>query len=430
MGRDEAGNSEVISPKMSHFTEKRRRGKLEASGHRLPRLDRAWTYLRSIDAWVLDRQMELTAIPAPSFGEEARGRRMAELFVEAGLRDVRTDDVGNVLGCLCTDDNSKSEKASAERPLILSAHLDTVFPPGTDVTPRREGDRIEAPGICDDGRGLAALLAVARVLKEVHSPLPFPLLFVATVGEEGPGDLRGVRHLLDKTVEGSGPAGFISLDGIGLDRVINRGVGSTRLRITLRGPGGHSWTDFGLPNPIHALGRIVAQAQALRLPLDPKTTLTVSRWGGGTSINSIPQEAWVEVDLRSEDGPHLEALEGSLMRILEGEIGERNRLGGDPSQLRLEVREIGRRPAGFTDPSDPLVKAALEATRILRVEPKLISSSTDANIPMSMGIPAITLGGGGEGGGIHTLEEWYENRKGPEGILRALLTLVLIGQGA
>jgi len=395
-----------------------------------PGVEEAWAFLQSIDAWVLDRQIELTAIPAPPFQERARGNRMAELFLELGLGNVRIDEVGNVLGEFSEENHLESEAVSAGDPLILSAHLDTVFPPGTDVTPHWDGDRVRAPGISDDGRGLAALLALIRVLSEVNLPLSAPLLFVATVGEEGPGDLRGVRHLFPEADREAKPRGFISLDGAGLDRIINRGVGSTRLRIKLTGPGGHSWTDFDRPNPIHILGRIVAKAQTLALSSDPKSTLTVARWGGGTSINSIPQEAWVEVDMRGEAGPQLEALEGDLVRVCEEEVGGRTDSELGQKKLGLQVQEIGRRPAGSTEPSEPLVRAALEATRLLGGEPTLISSSTDANVPMSLGIPAITLGAGGVGGGIHTAEEWYQNRKGPEGILRALLAVLLFGEMA
>ena len=223
----------------------------------------SWTFLQRLDPWVLERQMELTAIPAPPFQEEARGKRVAELFRECGLRQVHSDEVGNVVGLLGDDRQSTPGEGQDHRPFILSAHLDTVFPPGTVVTPRVEGDHIHAPGIGDDGRGLAALLALAKVATNIPLLLPYPLLFVATVGEEGPGNLRGVRHLLSGS-EGSGPpSGFISLDGFGLDRIINKGVGSTRLRLLMRGPGGHSWADFGRPNPMHSLAQVVARAQAL-----------------------------------------------------------------------------------------------------------------------------------------------------------------------
>jgi acetylornithine deacetylase/succinyl-diaminopimelate desuccinylase-like protein len=234
---------------------------------------------------------------------------------------------------------------------------------------------------------------------------------VATVGEEGKGDLRGVRHLFRENGLGRGALGFISLDGVGLERIITRGVGSPRIRIILRGPGGHSWADWGLPNPIHELGRVVSSMENLPIPEDPRTTATVARWGGGKSINAIPQEAWVEVDLRSEGPDVLSALEAALLIECE-KVSARPGQGDEEgtSNLELEILELGRRPAGRTAPSSPLVKAAVRATQTLGVEP----------------IPAITLGAGGEAGGIHTLDEWYSNEKGPEGILRALLTLVLL----
>jgi len=396
--------------------------------------EEALAALSDLDPWILETQAELTAIPAPPFGEGPRGQRMAEHFLALGLRDVRVDEVGNVLAYLpdqgATPGKGHGLHDSGDRrpPFILAAHLDTVFPAGTEVLPRRSGGVIRAPGISDDGRGLAALLAVARVLSEVDLPHPFPLLFAATVGEEGEGNLRGVRHLFREGGPGTGAQGFVSLDGVGLDRIISKGVGSTRLRVVLRGPGGHSWTDWGLPNPIHALGRIVAAVEDRPLPPPPKTTATVARWGGGRSINAIPQEAWVELDLRSEEGAVLEELERKILRLCSQEAAL-PREGGEEDvrpALALEITELGRRPPGETSPDSVLVRAAVRATRLLDVEPSLSASSTDANLPMSLDIPAVTLGAGGKAGGIHTLDEWYENWRGPEGILRALLTLALL----
>jgi tripeptide aminopeptidase len=385
----------------------------------LPGIREARAMVYAMDSWTVEVQKELTAIPAPSFEEGPRGERMAELFREAGLTGVRVDEVGNVLA---------QGRLPPKSPFVISAHLDTVFPPGTDVTPRTVDALIRAPGIADDGRGLAALLTLGRVLSSVELPLPFPVLFVATVGEEGIGNLRGVRHLFRNGGPGSDARGFISLDGVGLDRIIARGVGSTRLRVTVRGPGGHSWTDWGLPNPIHALGRIVASLEELPLPSAPRTTATVARWGGGRSINSIPQEAWVEVDLRSEGSGALERLAEAFSRRCEVEVTRtRSPEGEAAALLEMEITELGRRPAGTTPPESPLVRAAIQATRACGVEPQLASSSTDANVPMALGIPAITLGAGGKAGGIHTLDEWYSNSKGPEGILRALYTLLLSG---
>ena len=248
---------------------------------------------------------------------------------------------------------------------------------------------------------------------------------MATVGEEGAGDLRGVRHLFREGGPGRRARGFISLDGVGLDQVIHRGVGSTRLRLRLTGPGGHSWTDWGTPNPIHALGRIVGEVETLPLPSRPRTTATVARVGGGKSINAIPEEAWLEVDLRSEGREELHRLEEAFLTRCHREWTGKEK--GASSPLGLDVEEMGRRPAGATDPREPLVRSALAATRELGVEARLTASSTDANLPMSLGIPAVTLGAGGRAGGIHTLNEWYSNEEGPEGILRALLTLLDLG---
>ncbi len=392
-----------------------------------PAFQEALDYLEALDAWVLERQVELSAIPAPPFGEGPRGERMAALLGSAGLVAVRSDAAGNVLAELpaTLEDRLRAEPSP---PLVLSAHLDTVFPPGTAVTPRRTGDVIRGPGICDDGRGLAGLLALARALVELPLSLPFPVLFAATVGEEGAGNLRGGRYLFREGGEARRARGFISLDGIGLERIIVRGVGSTRLRIGIRGPGGHSWTDWGLPNPIHVLGRVVAGAQDLSVPSSPRSTLTVARWGGGRSINAIPQEAWLEVDLRSEGAGALQALEQGLLEICARETECAGAAGGEEGRrLELEVEELGRRPSGSTDPSHPLVGAAMQATRAVGVDPQLAASSTDANVPMALGIPALTLGVGGVGGGIHTLEEWYRNEGGSKGVLRALLTLLLLG---
>ena len=388
------------------------------------RVMKARDLLLQRDGWVLALQMELTAIPAPPFGEEARGDRILSLFQEMGLRDVDRDEVGNVLAWSSTRPPTGQE-SGGDAPLILSAHQDTVFPSGTDVAPRQVGNRILAPGIADDGRGLAALLALAWVTETTPLPPLPPILFVATVGEEGSGDLRGVRHLYREGGRGRTAGGFISLDGVGLDQVINQGVGSTRIRVRLSGPGGHSWTDWGTPNPIHALGRIVAAVETLPLPSQPRTTATVARIGGGKSINAIPQEAWMEVDLRSRGEAELQRLEEGLRAVCRREWDDQP--GGTSPPLALEVEELGHRPAGATDPDQGLVRAALAATRELGVEATLTASSTDANLPMSLGMPAITLGAGGEAGGIHTLDEWYSNEEGPEGILRALLTLLHLG---
>lgn len=381
-------------------------------------------FVREGDDRTLQDQVELALIPAPPFGEAARAALMERLLAEAGLDSLWRDSAGNVLALLTGGADPEAP------PLILAAHLDSAFPPGTPVTLRRDGPRIRVPGITDDARGLAALVALARALRGARVPLGAPILFVATVGEEGSGDLRGAKHLFRPGGEGREAAGFISLDGAGIDGIVVRGVGSRRLRLTIGGPGGHSWSDFGTPNPIHLLGEVVARLNRLPLPGLPRTTCTVARWGGGTGINAIPGEAWIEMDLRSEDPQVLARLEESVLStareaVATGQLLSGLASGGSSPEIRLAVEVIGDRPGGATDPDTPLVRAALAATRALGGSPSLLSASTDANVPMSLGIPALTMGAGGQAGGAHTLDEWYENEGGPEGILRALYTVLL-----
>lgn len=341
---------------------------------------------------------------------------MAELLVASGTGTPWTDEEGNVLAWFGDP---------GARPLVLSAHLDTVFPAEQEIRIRREGEAWVGPGVSDDARGLAVLLAAVRALKEVERgglPLKCPVLLAASVGEEGVGDLRGVRHLFGPAGAGSEARGFISLDGAGIARVISVGVGSRRFRVELRGPGGHSWADYGRVNPIHVLARSVTELQDI--PLPPRSTLHVGRIHGGTSVNAIPTDTWLEFELRSEDEAALESLEARATGTLERVLAAANREArGDPG--RLELTRIGRRPGGSTPEDTVLVRSAVAATRAVAGYAELGASSTDANLPMSLGIPAVTLGAGGEAGDAHTPQEWYRNHKGPEGVLRALLTLLL-----
>lgn len=408
-----------------------------------PLVHRGRRLVDDLDGETLDLQVELTEIPAPPFGEEVRAARMATHFESAGLRHVRIDAVGNVLGELppftgegpggrsaavgdgaAVGDRAGGADEHAGPVLVVSAHLDTIFPEGTDVTVRRKDGRLLGPGISDDGRGLAALVTLARVLTSLKTPLLSGVRFVATVGEEGAGDLRGVRHLFSSEGRGCDVAGFVSLDGAGLGRIVTRGLGVRRLRLTVNGPGGHSWVNRRTPNPIHALARAVTGMADTDLRGNPPVGLTVSRWGGGTSINAVPGEAWVELDLRSESGNHLRDLEDRVRRLASAAVAAANARKRDGS-VSLSVEVIGDRPAGATDPDSALVQAAVDATRVVGQEPELVASSTDSNIPMSMGIPAITMGAGGEAGNAHTIDEWFGNRNGPEGVFRAFLTVLL-----
>jgi acetylornithine deacetylase/succinyl-diaminopimelate desuccinylase-like protein len=373
---------------------------------------------RDTDAQTLAEQLELVSIPAPPFGEEARGARVLERFRELGLARARRDAEGNVLGSI------PGTQADAGT-VVVAAHLDTVFAAGTELAPRRENGRIYVPGITDNARGLAGMLAVARLLAGPGVRPRGTVVFAATVGEEGPGDLRGVKHLFREGGELRKAAAFVALDGSGLRRIVHRAIGSRRLRVEVKGPGGHSWADRGTPNPIAAMGAAMARINAMERPEPTRTTLTVARVGGGTSINAIPSAAWMELDMRSEAPGVLPRLEESVRAVLARAVDEENaarRPGTDPVAAGVAV--IGDRPSGITQPREALVQAAQAITYGLGQKPELVGSSTDANVPMSLGIPSIAIGVGGDSGGIHTPDEWYSNENGALGVERALLIIL------
>lgn len=373
-------------------------------------------HLAGDDERTLAEQIELTRIPAPPFGEELRARRFAEMLAESASEPCWTDAAGNVL--------ARTGEEGAAAPVVVAAHLDTVFPAETRIEVTRSGNRIEGPGISDDSRGLAAVLALARVVRAGPFPLERPVLWVGTVGEEGAGDLRGVRHLFRPDGPAGDAAAFVSLDGAGSTRIVTRGVGSRRYRLGFSGPGGHSWTDWGVANPLHALGRVVADLS--RLPLPSETTLTVGRMAGGISVNAIPEEAFLELDVRGPNERELAGLEPSIRDVMERSLTETNAERRSGTTALSPIWELfGDRPAGGTPDDAPLVLAAEAATRQLFGTADRTSSSTDSNVPMSLGIQAVTLGGGGEAGLAHTTEEWFQNVRGAEGIARALLALGL-----
>jgi len=383
--------------------------------------------IRATDEDTLAEQIALSEIPAPSFDEGARGEYMAGLFRRAGLSNVRTDTVGNVLADRpgSPDEakpagsmSSRGSGASDHPLLVISAHLDTVFPIGTDVTVARTGDRLRGPGISDDARGLATLVALARGLESAHIRTRAPLLFVATVGEEGLGDLRGVKHLFGDGGEARDAAGFISLDGAGLDRIVVDGLGSRRYRILVTGRGGHSWVDWGTPNPIHLLSVLATRLMSIELSEDPVSTLTIAKIGGGKSINAIPQTAWLEIDTRCADPGEVDRIEAGVRAVLQ-------EAAHHVQGLELDIAVIGDRPGASTNSESSLVRAALAATQAIGRDPILALSSTDANVPMAACIPALTIGCGGEAGLAHTTREWYRNVHGPEGVIRALFTVLL-----
>ncbi|MEX2583230.1 MAG: M20/M25/M40 family metallo-hydrolase [Gemmatimonadota bacterium] len=386
-----------------------------------PMVRTARSAIHSRDRGTVEEQIRIVSIPAPTGLEAERGKYVRQRFQELGLAGIRVDEVGNVIGFLGED-----EWLRQGEPVLLTAHLDTIFPDGTAVEPQREGNRIRAPGITDNSRGLAGILAIAEALREARISTDRPLAFVATVGEEGLGDLRGVKHLFRPGSPFLAAAAFISLDGAGIGRIVNRAIGARRWRATVSGLGGHSWGDRGLANPVHALGLAIARVREIRLPDGADFAVNVGRIQGGTSVNAIPSEAWLELDLRSADADTLGSLETEARQALESSV--RDEIDGSTRgvPLVISIETIGDRPCGATPDDDPLVQAAVAATRLLGSVPELTSSSTDANVPIALGIPAIAMGAGGQAGGVHTTDEWYENRGGPVGIERALLTVLAV----
>jgi acetylornithine deacetylase/succinyl-diaminopimelate desuccinylase-like protein len=366
----------------------------------------------------LELQVRLCEIPAPPFHEAVRGQEVKRLFQELGLRDVRIDAAGNVIGV---------RAGKAARPnLVFAAHLDTVFPEGTDVKVTREGNILKAPGIGDDCRGLAVMLAVIRAFNDARVETPGTITFVADVGEEGLGDLRGMKGLFFDSLKGQIDR-FISVDGTGLG-VTHIGVGSNRYKVTFKGPGGHSYGAFGMANPIQAMGRAIAKIDALQVPRQPKTTFNVGRVGGGTSINAIPFEAWMEVDMRSADPGALKDLDSRFNAAIQEAVAEENARWNNRGPVTASAELVGVRPAGQTAKESPIVQTAMAVSRVLEIEEVLREGSTDSNVPMNLGIPAITISGGGAGTGAHSLNETFDATDSWRGTQRAVLLSIALAR--
>ena len=391
------------------------------------RVRAARAHIERSDEATLGRQAALSAIPAPTGAEGARGARVAEMLGDVGLEDVSIDDVGNVRGWSV---GARQVAPPHDGCVVLCAHLDTVFGPEFDVSVARRGPRLEGPGIADNARGLAALVAIGAALVRARVETRRPVLFAASVGEEGSGDLRGVRHLLGPSDRPTvRPSAFIALDGAGIERIVHRALGARRYRVTYHGPGGHSWAAFGVANPAHAVGRAVALIADMPAHGAPRTAHSVVRIGGGTGLNSIPQTAWFDLDLRSEEPRALEKLDTAVQAILTQALDEENRhrvLGTAP--LTIAVRRVGDRPSGLTPRTHPLVQTAVAATRAVGHDHQLAWASTDANVPIALGVPAVALGAGGLAGDAHLPTEWYENEKGALGIVRALLVTAAMAE--
>jgi tripeptide aminopeptidase len=374
---------------------------------------------------IVSEIISLTEIPAPPFKEAKRAAAYAEMLRAAGLQDVEIDAEGNAMGLW------RGTGAPGRPLIVIAAHLDTVFPEETNVKVRREGTKLSAPGIGDDTRSLAVLLAYARAMKAAGVKTGRDILFVGNVGEEGPGDLRGVRHLFTKGKYKDRVHAFFSMDGTNGARIVNGGTGSKRYRVTFKGPGGHSYGAFGIVNPMTAMSQTVVDLYRIAPPKAPKTTYSASVTGGGTSVNSIPHEVWMEFDMRSESAVELAKLEQSFLGAVDKAVaGENAARSVREGQVTADRQVIGDRPAGSTAASSELVRVAQAAVSAHGLAPELQISSTDANMPMSLGIPGITIGSGGSGGRAHALDEWIDVEKGAslKGMLPGLTMLLAMAE--
>ena len=392
-----------------------------------PAVRRGLDDIKSFNAWTLDQQVSICEIPAPGFKEQVRGAEFRRRLIALGYASARVDSIGNVI---------------AERPgsgpgptVMIAGHLDTVFPEGTNVKVARNGDRFDSPGISDDCRGLAVVLAVAKALNDGGVRTTGRVILVGDVGEEGAGNLRGVRHMLTGEYKGKVDY-FISVDGLGI-HVTNRAVGSKRFNVKFSGPGGHSYGAFGMPSAIHAMGRAIARISDVQVPTTPKTTFNVGVVTGGTSVNSIAGEAAMDVDMRSESAESLERVDASIHKAVSDALAAENaRWPKSPAKIAVRFDTIGIRPIPRTPQTDesPIVRTAVAAARALgEVVPPTGAGSTDSNIPMNLGIPAITIGGGGRGGNAHALNEWYQDGadgyKGPQWALLIVASLAGVARG-
>lgn len=386
-----------------------------------PAIVNALDYIENTDDQVIEDQILLTEIPAPPFGEQKRGEKFAEMLQQYGADSVWTDNEGNVIGF--------KKGTERERVLAIAGHLDTVFPIETDVSVEMKGDTLFAPGISDDGRGITTVLSLLRTVNENDIKLKSDILFIGNVGEEGLGDLRGMKYLFRE--DGPQIDTFISVDGTRFSGIVNGALGSHRYRVTFEGPGGHSWGAFGLANPHHAAARAITHfvdAADVYTQEGLRTSYNIGRIGGGTSVNSIPFESWFEVDMRSLSPERLNEIDEIFQDAMHKGLDEQNALRRHGPEMTVDLNMIGNRPSGHTSTDEEIVQKAAAITREMGEEPSISTSSTDSNIPISMGIPAITIGGGGEGGAAHSLDEWFLNTDGYRGIQRAFLIITAIAE--
>jgi len=386
-----------------------------------PTVKKAFEHILHIDEQTVQDMITLTEIPSPSHHEEEKGKVFAQMLRDDGADSVWTDEVGNVIALR---KGTKSEKT-----LLVEGHLDTVFPFGTDVTVKQSGDTLLAPGITDANRSLAIVVALLKTMHHENIRTEDDIWFAGTVGEEGLGDLKGMKHLFR---EGGHPlAAHIAIDGGGLEDIVNGGIGSLRYKVMFKGSGGHSYGAFGIGNPHNALANaittFVPQADAFTKE-GPKTTYSVSVLGGGTSVNSIPYESWMLVDMRSESQEKLQGINQLFLAAMEEGLEKENAIIRRGKPLTVEIEKVGDRPSGLADPDSPLIQRTMAIAKHLSGnDPSLSSSSTNSNIAFSLGIPAVTIGRGGLGGGAHSLDEWWINKDGHLAIQQALLLILMQG---
>ncbi len=365
-----------------------------------------------------DMQMEVTAIPAPPFGESKRSEWAQKKFQELGLEGVHIDELGNVLG-------ERPGADATAKYVLLSAHLDTIFPTGTKLKVARDGDRLRGPGVSDNGAGITALLAIASAMKDAGFRTKAPILFVANVGEEGEGDLRGMRHIFSDPKWRDAIGYTLVLDGGGSDSIVAQGLGSKRFQVTINGPGGHSWSDFGTPNPVVVLARVIDRFGRTSVPANPKTTFNIGPIEGGTSVNAIPESASMKVDIRSSSSAEIERVERALRSALNDAMAESAAKDGK-GVITCTVKAIGDRPAAELPEDARILQVVQAVDRQLHIQTRMQRASTDANIPLSMGREALTVGGGGTGGGAHTMHEWYDPTNRELGLKRILLSVLAL----
>jgi tripeptide aminopeptidase len=396
----------------------------------------AFTWIHNNPKTLIDRQAELVAIPAPPFGEEARSKWIARRFAEIGLVNIHTDVLCNVTGFI----PATNLPADSTGPVVvLSAHLDTVFPAATPLNPTLSRDnganRIAAPGACDNAAGVIGMLALAQAIIHAKVPLAAPIVVLANVGEEGEGDLRGIRLFYEQPALPGRIAAHIVLDGAGADSAVTQALGSIRFQVTVNGPGGHSFTDAGTPNPIAALALALATVARTPLPEKPSTTLNLGTIQGGTSVNSIPESATASIDFRSTSPDELLRLEVALHRAVEDAVDQTNAvakhlLARSRGSLTFAIKKIGDRPAAQLAGDSPILEVLRAVDRHLGIQTDLRLGSTDANIPIALGIPSLSMGAGGDGGGAHTLAEWYSDKDRETGLRRILLLTIAMTEWA